>query len=204
MIYLIGIGPGDKEFITLKALKIIKKADVLIGSKRALSIFEHNNKVILGKNIKDDLKNAIERYKNKEIAILSTGDPCFSGLLKTLKSIGINNITIIPGISSIQIAAAKLKISWEDYHILTLHGKPKNRDKLLKYLKNNENVIFLPNNLKDDIKYLISNGVNEELEIYILENLTYENERIRKMKLKDILNDEFSYLTVCVYKGEDD
>ncbi|XRP96904.1 cobalt-precorrin-7 (C(5))-methyltransferase [Methanocaldococcus sp. 16A] len=210
MIYIVGVGPGDKDYLTLKAIKIIENADLVVGSKRALKLFniDEDKKIILTKNLIDELKEIInnEDTVNKKIAILSTGDPCFSGLLKTLLKIGAKkeDIEVISGISSIQIAAAKLKISWEDYNIVTLHGKKENKEKLLKLIKNHEKVIFLPNNLKEDAKFLIDNGVNPNMKIWVLENLTYPNEKISLKSLKDIVKENISYLTVCVYEGNDD
>jgi cobalt-precorrin-7 (C5)-methyltransferase len=210
MIYIVGIGPGDREYLTLKAIKVVEDADLVVGSRRALELFNisENKKIILTKNLVDELKELLknENIKNKKIAILSTGDPCFSGLLKTLLKIGAKreDIEVISGISSIQIAAAKLKISWEDYNIITLHGKEENRKKLLSLIKNNEKVIFLPNNLKEDAKFLVDSGIDPNTKIWVLENLTYENEKIRLKSLKEIANEDFSYLTVCVYRGEDD
>ncbi len=205
MIYIVGIGPGDKEYLTLKAIKIVENADLVVGSERALKLFniDEDKKITLTKNLIEELKNLINNnnIKNKNVVILSTGDPCFSGLLKTLLKIGAKkeDIEVVSGISSIQIAAARLKISWEDYNIITLHGKEKNKKKLLNLIKNNENVIFLPNNLKEDAKFLIDNGINPDTKIWVLENLTYPNEKITLKSLKEIANEDFSYLTVCVY-----
>ena len=203
MIYIIGIGPGSKEYLTLKAIEIVKNADIVAGSKRALNLFDvdEHKKYVLTKNLIRELKDLIANNKDKDIAILSTGDPCFSGLLKTILKYDIverENIEVISGISSIQIVASKLKISWEDYHILTLHGKEENRKILLNLVKNNEKVIFLPSNLKEDILYLLNNGVNPEKRIWVCENLTYENERIINDNLNNILNRDISYLCVCV------
>ncbi len=206
MIYIVGIGPGDKEYLTLKAIKIVENADLVVGSERALKLFniDEDKKITLTKNLIEELKNLINNnnIKNKNVVILSTGDPCFSGLLKTLLKIGAKkeDIEVVSGISSIQIAAARLKISWEDYNIITLHGKEKNKKKLLNLIKNNENVIFLPNNLKEDAKFLIDNGINPDTKIWVLENLTYPNEKINLKSLKEIANEDFSYLTVCVYE----
>ncbi|XRO75072.1 cobalt-precorrin-7 (C(5))-methyltransferase [Methanocaldococcus sp. 28A] len=209
MIYIVGVGPGDKDYLTLKAIKIIENADLVVGSKRALKLFNiDEKKIILTKNLINELKEIInnEDIENKKIVILSTGDPCFSGLLKTLLKIGAKkeDIEVISGISSIQIAAAKLKISWEDYNIVTLHGKEENKEKLLNLIKNHKKVIFLPNNLKEDAKFLIDNGVNPNTKIWVLENLTYPNEKISLKSLMDIVKENFSYLTVCVYEGNND
>ncbi|WP_292459651.1 cobalt-precorrin-7 (C(5))-methyltransferase [Methanothermococcus sp.] len=205
MIYIVGIGPGDKKYLTLNAIEIVENSDIVVGSSRALKLFdiEENKKYILTKNLVRELKNIVRSNKDKNIAILSTGDPCFSGLLKTVLKYNIakkEDISVISGISSVQIAASRLKISWEDYHILTLHGKEENRKILLNLIKNNEKVIFLPNNLKEDVKYLIDNGISPNKKIIVCENLTYKNERIIYDELKNIINIDFSYLCVCVVK----
>ena len=67
-------------------------------------------------------------------------------------------------------------------------------------IKNHEKVIFLPNNLKEYAKFLMDNGINPNTKIWVLENLTYENEKISLKSLKEIANEDFSYLTVCVYR----
>jgi cobalt-precorrin-7 (C5)-methyltransferase len=218
MIYIVGIGPGNKEYLTLNAIDTVNNADIVAGSKRALDLFdiEEHKKYILTKNLIEELKdllsasdfvnknnsnNGNKNKNDKTIVILSTGDPCFSGLLKTILKNNIakmEEIEVISGISSIQIAASKLKISWEDYHILTLHGKEEKREILLNLVKDNEKVIFLPNNLKEDIEYLIKNGVNPEKKIWVCENLTYKNERIINDNLYNIIREDISYLCVCV------
>ena len=204
-VYLVGVGPGSREYLTLKAIDTVREADVVVGSRRALELFkvEGDRKYVLSRDVVGDLRKVIEycRREGKSVAVLSTGDPCFSGLLKTLIKYRVlreEEIEVIPGISSIQVAASRLKISWEDYQIVTLHGKEENRKILLDLVKSNERVIFLPANLKEDIRYLIENGVDENREIVICENLTYPNERIVRCKLKDVLNLDLSYLVVCV------
>ena len=89
-----------------------------------------------------------------------------------------------------------------DYEIITLHGKEENRKRLLNLIKNNQKVIFLPSNLKEDIKYLINNGISPDKEMAVCENLTYKNERIIKDSLKNLLKMDFSYLCVCVLEGD--
>ncbi|HIP84258.1 MAG TPA: cobalt-precorrin-7 (C(5))-methyltransferase [Methanothermococcus okinawensis] len=204
-VYLVGVGPGHREYITLKAVDTIKGADIVVGSRRALELFqvEGDRRYTLSKDVVGDLRKVIDycRREGKSVAILSTGDPCFSGLLKTLlryNIVGKEEIEVIPGISSIQVAASKLKISWEDYHIVTLHGREENRKLLLDLVKNNKKVIFLPSNLKEDILYLMENGIEGDREIVICENLSYPKERIVRCKLRDVLHLDLSYLVVCV------
>ncbi|WP_181487500.1 cobalt-precorrin-7 (C(5))-methyltransferase [Methanococcus maripaludis] len=206
VIYIVGIGPGSRDYVTEKAVDTVKTSDFVLGSKRSLEIFETNGKKIeITVNLKNELYEFLKNYKNsnskEKVSILSTGDPCFSGLLKTISSFDFikkEDFEVIPGISSIQMAATKAKISWEDYNILTLHGKEENLKKLLDYVKNDEKVIFLPNNLKNDLKFLIENGISDEKEITVLENLSYSNERIIKDKISNLMENDYSYLLVCI------
>ncbi|ABR54447.1 precorrin-6y C5,15-methyltransferase (decarboxylating), CbiE subunit [Methanococcus vannielii SB] len=206
MIYIVGIGPGNRNYITIEALNTVKNSEVVIGSKRALKNFEINGEVIeLTKNLKLELYNFLKEHlktgNKKNVSILSTGDPCFSGLLKTVLDFDFikkEDIEVISGISSIQYAASKLKISSEDYRILTLHGKEENLKKLLECVKNKEKVIFLPNNIKRELGYLINNGVSKDITATILENLSYDNEKIVTGPICNLINENYSYLLVCV------
>ncbi|ABO34680.1 precorrin-6Y C5,15-methyltransferase (decarboxylating) [Methanococcus maripaludis C5] len=206
MIYIVGIGPGSRDYVTEKAFDTVETSDFVLGSKRSLEIFEINGeRVELTVNLKNELYEFLKNYKNsdskKKVSILSTGDPCFSGLLKTIFSFDFieqDDFEVVPGISSIQMAAAKAKISWEDYTILTLHGKEENLKKLLDFVKNDEKVIFLPNNLKNDLNYLVENRISTEKEITVLENLSYDNERIITDKISNLLGNNYSYLLVCI------
>ncbi|MBP2173150.1 cobalt-precorrin-7 (C(5))-methyltransferase [Methanococcus voltae] len=229
MIYIIGIGAGSSDLITLKALDTIEKLDILVGSKRSIESIlsidsinsnDLNNKEIiyLSKNLKETLKEIAfdDKFKNKDIGILSTGDPCFSGLLKTMINLGVDkkDISVISGISSIQVACARLKISWDDYAILTLHGKEHNQELLYNMVINNHSVIFLPSDIKKDIEYMLNkNNVSfnlknvdyhlKDVRITICENLSYPNEKISTYKLGELLKNienglEFSYMAVCV------
>jgi len=206
VIYIVGIGPGSRDYVTEKAFDTVETSDFVLGSKRSLEIFEINGeRVELTVNLKNELYEFLKNYKNsdskKKVSILSTGDPCFSGLLKTIFSFDFieqDDFEVVPGISSIQMAAAKAKISWEDYTILTLHGKEENLKKLLDFVKNDEKVIFLPNNLKNDLNYLVENRISTEKEITVLENLSYDNERIITDKISNLLGNNYSYLLVCI------
>ncbi|BAP61536.1 hypothetical protein MMKA1_14530 [Methanococcus maripaludis KA1] len=79
-----------------------------------------------------------------------------------------------------------------------LHGKEENLKKLLNFVKNDEKVIFLPNNLKNDLKFLVENGISDEKEITVLENLSYSNERIIIDKISNLVKNDYSYLLVCI------
>ena len=202
-LYVIGIGPGLKEYITFKAQKRADSSDVLVGSRRALELFPENEGEKLeldAQNMEKMLKLSISYVSNgKSVAILSTGDPGFSGVLKPILNLKEDiDIEVIPGISSIQLCAAKLQIPWDDADLITLHGKGISTD-LLDLLGNGKPTIIFPNFKVNELaRFLLDNGVDSETEVAICEKLSYTDERIGKMSLEDVLKEDFSYMCVMV------
>ncbi len=81
--------------------------------------------VLTAKNLTESLKQAAESLRRgKNVALLSTGDPGFSGLLHTVLESGlfdVSEVNVIPGVSSIQACAARLTMSWDNTCLFTFH-----------------------------------------------------------------------------------
>lgn len=206
-IKIVGIGPGSKEYLTYKAVTTVKKADITIGSQRAMNLFDEINEEIVFnvKDLTEKLEESVElAMSEKTIAVLSTGDPGFSGVLKPIlrianeKGFNTDNIEVIPGISSLQLAAGKNLISWDDANIITFHGR-ENIEDILKIIDNGKITITLPSRkVKDMAQFLINNEVNPDREVAICERLSYDDEKIVKSNLKEVANSEFTYMCVMI------
>lgn len=201
-LYIVGIGPGSKEYLTAAAINAVYKSDVVIGSKRALDLFQINApKIELNaKSIEDGLKSAVKRAENGEIiSILSTGDPGFSGILKTVLNLESNiEIEVIPGISSVQLCAAKLQISWDDADLVTMHGKGISED-ILDVIDNGRPSIILPDfKIVDLARFLMEKGIDKNRKVAVCEKLSYDDEKIVRASLKEISEMKFSYMSVVV------
>ncbi|MCL2687214.1 MAG: cobalt-precorrin-7 (C(5))-methyltransferase [Methanobrevibacter sp.] len=206
-LFIIGIGPGSKEYLTQKAIDTVKNVDITIGSWRAIDIFDEINEAI-GLNVKDleeKLNLAVDLViDGKKVCVLSTGDPGFSGVLKSILRIAKNknfnekNIEVIPGISSLQLAAAKNKISWDEANIMTFHGR-ENIEDILDFVDNGQATIALPSkSVKDMAKFLLNNGVSGDRKVTICEKLSYPEEKIVTTSLKEVINSDFSYMCVMI------
>ena len=131
-LYGIGVGPGEESFITLKAVKILQKVDVVIApsSKGEGSIaYEIAKPYIKGGVVfiefpmtysKEDLKakweENVKKIKaflddGKDVAFITIGDPMiYSPYIYILKGIEGYEAETIPGISSYSAAASRLNI----------------------------------------------------------------------------------------------
>ncbi|KYH31087.1 precorrin-6y C5,15-methyltransferase (decarboxylating) subunit CbiE [Neomoorella mulderi] len=122
---VIGVGPGNQEYLTPAARRAAAAAEVLIGGPRALSLFqdlEREKRVITGDL--EGLRSFLLQIRDRPAAILVSGDPGFYSLLSWLKrQFPGEKINVIPGISSVQLAFARLEQGWEEATFLSFHGR---------------------------------------------------------------------------------
>ncbi len=206
-IYIIGIGPGASEYLTKKAIDTVKMSDYTVGSTRAIELFDDvQNKLAFNvKELLDTLEKGVQLAVDGNIvSILSTGDPGFSGVLNTVlrisneKDFPKENIEVIPGISSLQLAAARCHIQWDNANVMTFHGR-ENIDDILPVINNGKKTIALPSRkVKDMAQFLLDNGVEKDRKVTVCERLSYPDERIVNATLEDIANSEFTYMCIMV------
>lgn len=144
------------------------------------------------------------------MAVVSTGDPGFSGLLgSVLRRSPCKNIevTVIPGISSILACAAKLCMPWDDAVLITFHkGQALKRNmslpmqlKLGKQLLLPDPVAFTHSEISE---YLFKAGVNKDTCVLVCQNLTLADEKIIETTLEGALKQSFDPTSVMVIKGK--
>ena len=206
-IYIIGIGPGSSEYLTKKAVDTVKTSDYTVGSTRAIDLFDDvNNKIAFNvKDLLDKLEKGVDlAIEGNTVSILSTGDPGFSGVLNTVlrianeKNFPEEKIEVIPGISSLQLAAARNHIQWDNANVMTFHGR-ENIEDILKVINNGKTTIALPSKkVRDMAQFLLDNGVDEHREVVVCERLSYDDEKILRSTLKYIANSEFTYMCIMV------
>ena len=206
-IYIVGIGPGSSEYLTKKAVDVVKASDFTVGSTRAIELFDEvNNKIAFNvKELVGKLEEGVElAIDGNTVSILSTGDPGFSGVLNTVlrisdeKGFDKQNIEVIPGISSLQLAAARTQIQWDNANVMTFHGR-ENIEDILPVINNKKVTIALPSRkVKDMAQFLLDNGVDENRKVVVCERLSYPDERIIESTLGEIAKSEFTYMCIMV------
>lgn len=165
----VGCGPG---MLTEQAIREISRASLIYGSDRAIELARSYIS-------SDCIVKTIDDYKNLhgvsyDSVILSTGDPMLAGL-------GYLPGEVIPGISSLQVATARLHIPVSHVTVVVAHGKghKKGIQETVDELKRKK-IVFLLADPKFNVKELYTElSALDPVKIALLENLGYPQENIR-------------------------
>ena len=224
-LYIVGVGPGSKDYLTSYSIDIIKKSRFIIGYKYTLNTIKHlldrsYHQIfeITMKSQEDVYLNVFNNLMNENdlCAVPFTGDANFSEsevVDRLLDLFGDNNVEIIPGISSIQIASAKSRVPLDKANIITFHVTGDIEEKkidLIKSIIDKRSVILVPrpwptDQSKNFMPAEISSYVREKgidtstIDVWVFENLTNnEKETMYKGKLDSLTNKKFNDLSVMV------
>ena len=202
MINIIGLGPGEFDYITKLGEKLIYDSDILIGGKRNLDSVNDfkGEKIVLSNNLKEILEY-IKKNLHKNISVIASGDPSIYGIGKYLSNnIDHENLNIVSGISSLQYIFSKIFLDMNDVYITSSHGKTPDFDYILSHKKVcmvTDNKIG-PHEICREIQKRNLNKV-----IVVGENLSYDNEKITIGKAEEILSVENFDMNVVVILDEE-
>lgn len=120
-VYIVGAGPGDPDLLTVKAQKLLMRADVILYAdslvpRQILHLCRPDAEIIhtANKTLEEILPVMVESVRShKSVVRLQSGDPSlYSAIHEQMQSLAAADIPfeVIPGISAFQAAAAKLKV----------------------------------------------------------------------------------------------
>ena len=218
-VFAVGVGPGSPDYVTEIVRKIIVGADVVVGYEytlKTISNLVQDKKVhmiTMGdqekiyQQIKKDLSDGV-------LVVPFTGDVNFSESEVVDRLIEIfGDVEIVPGISSIQVAASKAKVPTDKSKVITMHVTTSIEEKKLelqKALIDGYSVILVPRPWPKDpekhfmpseiAKYLKRSGFDtSKMKVYVFEALTTEDETSFEGVVEQLEGKEFSDLSVMVF-----
>lgn len=127
---LIGVLDNGVEGLSAQALRHVQEADVVIGGQRTLALFAAQLRPQaqthdLGARLAQ-VPGWIEqaRAAGHKTVVLATGDPLCHGIGKYLSDkLGRDTLAVLPNVSTLQLAAARLRLPWQDAAICSVHSK---------------------------------------------------------------------------------
>ena len=124
-IIIAGCGPGHGDYVGLATQKAVSQAEVLVGAQHLLDLFPRMNcQRIVVRGLMAGILEQMGTLADKKICVLVSGDSGLFSLARLVISrFGRENCQLIPGISSVQVAFARLALDWSDALLISAHGR---------------------------------------------------------------------------------
>jgi len=224
-IFIVGAGPGAPDLVSVRGRKLLKKADLILyaGSLVPRELTDYGKASCVIRNsadltLEEQFDVMKEHYdKGGLIVRLHTGDPCIYGAIQEQMNFFDQHemdYEIVPGISSFQAAAARLKsqftIPGKVQSIILTRGEGRTpmppREQLSEFAKFQSTIcLFLSVTLVDKLQSDLLEGYPENTPVAICHKLTWKEEKIWRGELKDlakIVKENKLSLTVMIVVGE--
>ena len=213
---IVGVGPGDNGFLTLKGKQAIEEADLVAGFETVLNVIrpfaKHAELCSMAYRDQEDvLDYAVGKVKEgKSLVVCAWGDLNVSAkeLLERVRR-RVDHVDLVPGISSVQIALSRSGLSLEDAVFITLHrreGAGSALEELVHYLnEGRRNVILLPRPYDlmpaGIAAGVIGEGVSGERPMTVYQRLTHDDQQSWSGSITECaaITTEFSDLSIMVF-----
>jgi precorrin-6Y C5,15-methyltransferase (decarboxylating) len=198
---IVGIGDDGLAGLTEAARRLIDAADVILGAPGTLSLLEsvHARKLALEPDMSVALRQVREALSSRRPVLVSSGDPLFYGVARYLcDRIGKDLFEVVPHVSSMQLAFARIKESWEDAYLTNLAGRP--LEAVVDRIRTAEKVGLFSSDECPPARLargLLDRGI-DYFRAYVCENLGSPDERVTQATLADLAGMEFDPLNVLI------
>jgi len=208
MLYIVGVGPGDPQLITVKGLETIKKCQVVAGWEGEMNnfsfLFEGKKAIKITKyeELLEKLEEACSYAKGIDVAFLTGGDIAVATyrLFERIKKVCEKHnvfIELIPGVSSVIKALHVIGKDLSDVVFIDFHSREKrDYDDIKKFLSTGRGLLIVPEYSPDGVRKVVLKlkeiGCGDTV-LTIMEKLTYPDETIHYYTVNDIINEDLNF-----------
>jgi precorrin-6Y C5,15-methyltransferase (decarboxylating) len=198
---IVGIGDDGMAGLTESARRVVQEADPILGAPSTLRLIEGavGRQVPLDPEMPEALRQVREALGGRRPVIVSGGDPLFYGVARYLcERLGKDQFEVVPHVSSMQLAFARVKESWDDAYLTSLAGRP--FEAIVDRVRTAEKVGLFSS---DDhppsriFRELLDRGI-DYFKAYVCENLGSPDERVTQGEMADLAGLEFDPLNVLI------
>jgi len=199
-IHILGIGDDGIEAVSAAVRTIIEQADLLLGTERTLARMpDLPAKQQAFSGDLDQLVAKIEAAGKDRIVLLVDGDPMFYGLARYVcEKIGKERFEVVPHVSSMQLAFARVMESWEEAYLTNLANHP--LDAVLEKIRTAGKVGLFPSDAcgPAEVSRALLDRHIDYFTAYVCENLGSRDERVTRGTLEEIASQQFAPLNVLI------
>jgi precorrin-6Y C5,15-methyltransferase (decarboxylating) len=202
-IHIIGVGSDGLAGLTARARELLLSADVVFGSEGVLDLLPDlkAERRTLGSDLQEVIATLSGLLGRKRVAIVAGGDPLFYGVARYLcDRMGKDRFEVLPHVSSMQLAFARVKETWEEAYLTNLQTHP--LETVLDKIRTADTVGLFTSEAEgppEVARQLLARGL-DYFRAYVCENLGAPDERVTQGELADIQEMEFAPLNVLILK----
>ena len=189
---IVGIGDDGCSSLSSRAMNAVAAAQVLAGGERHLAFFPQfkGERIVLEGGIVKAVRRLAELAHEHNVCVLASGDPLFYGVGKlVINAVGREHVAVIPQPSSMQLAFARVGVSWEDAACISLHGRP--IAGLAAKMRRLAKAAILTDDESPPARianHLLAHGESAAITAWVCERLGGDGERVRSFKLPELVN----------------
>jgi precorrin-6Y C5,15-methyltransferase (decarboxylating) len=194
-VHIIGVAPDGASSLLPEARRLINRAEIVFGGKRLLDMFPSLTceKITIKNNLAEVADLIKRNMRHKRIVVLASGDPNFYGIASYLTGkLGKDIVEIIPNVSAMQVAFARIKESWEDATLVSVHSRP--IKDIVEAVRSNHKIgIFTDDEHTPATiaRVLLEHGV-DGYQAYVCQNLGSKDEKVTETDLHGLGEMRFS------------
>jgi len=202
-IHILGVGSDGLRGLTGRARELLQQADVLLGSEQTLNLLPElkARRIAIGADLGETAQFLEGNLGKERMVVVASGDPLFYGVARWLcDRLGKERFEVLPHVSSMQLAFARIKESWEEAYLTNLATH--SLEDVLDRVRTAETVGLFTSEEEDPptiARQLLARGI-DYFKAYVCENLGAPDERVTQGELSDIQDMEFASLNVMILK----
>jgi len=207
-IYVLGINSYKFEDLPPKLQDLfLKTGNIAVPNSyfEEIKSWGKNNldrkKSFFSSNSNNELVNWLRSQKT-DVILISRGDPLWFGIGRILlENFSKNELIFYPSNTCIQLAFSKLKLPWQDTVNVSIHGR--DSAKLIESLKKRPSTIAIITDSNNKSLEIIKKNLSELnlidfYDLWLCEEIGFDNENIRKLDLQESLPSDISSLNIVV------
>ena len=197
-IVIAGAGTGS---LTQEVRDAISRAECVCASQRFMTLIPTGKRFIPLTNFAEAFAK-IEREPG-QVIILVSGDPGLYSLLPLVKKhFPRESITVLPGVSSLQVLCARVRESWSDAVIISAHGRTLNFGRFLNTVERNRLVALFCDGVNSPRCVCEKLAGLHGVDVVIGENLGSESESVLTGRPMDFVKHDSPALSLMLVRND--
>lgn len=203
-ITIVGCGPGGLDYLTPLAGQSIAQAEVLVGAARLLEMLPSNGaeRIVVGADVPGVIDQVTPHIGKRRVVVAVSGDPGICSLAQpVIRRFGWQSCRVIPGISAVQVAFARLGLDWTDARLISAHHHAPQFD--IDSLAGESKIAVLAGNAST-MEWIVRLARRLALthSMFVCEDLTLPQERVFRLGVDDLAHGRLSAQSMVLFIGK--